>query len=137
MRRAGGTQDERGEPLTSMRRRRSGLAVFCYEQSQMYTPTLFPCIRPETPMPDPACIPYTKPQNKDCPCWSSRIHSSPRLSLTFFLHLRLNSLGSSLHILAASTFAGLSSFGLLSMDITDNRIVSGDCTGDHLSDTDS
>jgi hypothetical protein len=64
-------------------------------------------------------------------------HSSPRLSLTFFLHLFRNSLGSSLHNLAASTFAGLSSLGLLNMDMTESSIDSGDCTGDHLSDADS
>lgn len=38
---------------------------------------------------------------------------------------------------AASTLAGLSSFGLLSMLITDSRMVSGVCTGDHRSDADS
>jgi hypothetical protein len=64
-------------------------------------------------------------------------HSSPSDSLTFFLHLFRNSFGSSLHNRAASTFAGLSSFGLLSIEMTDSNIVSGDCTGDHLSDTDS
>lgn len=57
--------------------------------------------------------------------------SSPKLSLTPLLHLRLNSFASfpptfsSLHSLAASTFAGLSSFGLCSKLITLNSIVSG------------
>lgn len=64
-------------------------------------------------------------------------YSSPKLSLTHLLALRLNSLGSSLHNLAASTFAGLSSFGLDSMEITDSRIVSGVCTGDQRSAVDS
>ena len=64
-------------------------------------------------------------------------HSSPRLSLTHFLHRLLNSFGSSRHSLAASTFAGLSSLGELSMLITDNRIVSGLWTGDHRSEADS
>jgi hypothetical protein len=71
--------------------------------------------------------------------WPGKLynHSSPRLSLTFFLHLLRNSFGSSLHNLAASTFAGLSSLGLLSIEMTDSNMVSGDCTGDHRSDTDS
>ena len=64
-------------------------------------------------------------------------YSSPRLALTFALHLFLNSLVSSLHSLAASTFAGLSSFGLLSMLITLKSIVSGVWTGDHRSLADS
>lgn len=64
-------------------------------------------------------------------------YSSPKLALTFALHRFRNSFESSLHILAASTFAGLSSFGLLSMLITLSSIVSGVCTGDHLSEADS
>jgi hypothetical protein len=40
---------------------------------------------------------------------------------------------SSLHNLAASTFAGLSSFGLCNKLITLSRIVSGVCTGDQRS----
>lgn len=35
---------------------------------------------------------------------------------------------------AASTFAGLSSFGSANMDMTEIRIVSTVCTGSHLSD---
>lgn len=65
------------------------------------------------------------------------IYSSPKLSLTHFLTLFLNSFGSSLHSLAASTLAGLSSFGLDSIEITDRRIVSGVCTGLQRSDADS
>ena len=64
-------------------------------------------------------------------------YSSPKLALTFALHLFLNSFVSSLHSLAASTFAGLSSFGLLSMLITLKRMVSGVWTGDHRSLADS
>lgn len=64
-------------------------------------------------------------------------HSSPKLSRTIFLHRRRNSFGSSLHILAASTFAGLSSLGEDSMEITLRRMVSGLCTGDHRSLADS
>jgi len=43
----------------------------------------------------------------------------------------------SLHSAAASTFAGDSSFGELSMEITDRRMVSGVCTGDQRSAADS
>lgn len=64
-------------------------------------------------------------------------YSSPRLSRTHFLTRFLNAWGSSRHILAASTLAGLSSFGLLNMLITLRRIVSGVWTGDHRSDADS
>ena len=60
---------------------------------------------------------------------STAHYSSPKLSLTTLRHRLRNSLISSLHIFAASTFAGLSSFGLLNMLITDSRIVSGLCTG--------
>ena len=67
----------------------------------------------------------------------SLAYSSPRLALTLALHFFLNSFGSSLHILAASTFAGLSSFGLLSILMTLNNIVSGVWTGDHRSEADS
>lgn len=66
-----------------------------------------------------------------------KCHSSPRLSLTIFLHLFRNSLGSSRHIFAASTFAGLSSFGELNKLITLSNIVSGLCTGDQRSLADS
>ena len=65
------------------------------------------------------------------------VHISSRLSLTCFLHLFLNSAGWSRHIRAASTFAGLSSFGLESMLMTEIKIVSGVCTGDHRSEADS
>lgn len=64
-------------------------------------------------------------------------YSSPRLALTFPLHFLLKPFSSSLHILAASTFAGLSSFGSLSMLITLRSIVSGVCTGDQRSEADS
>ena len=40
----------------------------------------------------------------------------------------------SLHIFAASTFAGLSSFGSANIDMTDIRIFSTLCMGDHLSE---
>lgn len=71
------------------------------------------------------------------PCQNNRYYSSPKLALTLALHRLRNSFGSSLHILAASTFAGLSSFGLLSILITLNSIVSGVWTGDHRSEADS
>jgi hypothetical protein len=64
-------------------------------------------------------------------------HSPSTLSLTIFLHFLRKPFGSSRHSFAASTFAGLSSLGLLNMLMTDSRIVSGVCTGDHLSDADS
>lgn len=64
-------------------------------------------------------------------------YSSPRLALTFALHRFLNSFVSSRHNRAASTLAGLSSFGLLSMLITLRRMVSGVCTGDQRSEADS
>lgn len=64
-------------------------------------------------------------------------HSSPSDSRTILWHFLLKALGSSRHIFAASTLAGLSSLGLLSMLMTDIKMVSGDCTGDHLSATDS
>ena len=87
-------------------------------------------------LPPIACI-YSSP----CPCFynetSIRFYSSPRLARTFALHLFRNSFGSSRHNLAASTFAGLSSFGLLSILMTLSSIVSGVCTGDHLSAADS
>lgn len=66
-----------------------------------------------------------------------RPYSSPRLSRTHLRTRFLNSLGSSRHRRAASTFAGLSSFGLDSMEITERRIVSGVCTGDQRSAADS
>lgn len=65
------------------------------------------------------------------------VYSSPRLALTFALHLFLNSLVSSRHNLAASTLAGLSSLGLLSILMTLSRIVSGVWTGDQRSAADS
>lgn len=65
------------------------------------------------------------------------IHSSPTLSLTHLRTLFLNSFVSSLHNLAASMFAGLSSLGELSMDMTDRSIVSGVWTGLHRSLADS
>jgi hypothetical protein len=51
-------------------------------------------------------------------------HHNPKLLLTPFLTLLSNSALSSLHIFAASTFAGLSSFGSASIDITLMRIFS-------------
>lgn len=59
----------------------------------------------------------------------SQIIYASKLSLTHFLTLFLNAAGSSRHCLAASTFAALSSFGLLSMLMTLRRIVEGVCTG--------
>lgn len=73
---------------------------------------------------------YNHPKN-------SSSYSSPKLALTLALHLFLNSFRSSLHILAASTFAGLSSLGLLNMLITLSSIVSGVWTGDQRSAADS
>lgn len=71
----------------------------------------------------------------------SRIHcsrySNSKLSLTHFLTRFLNSGVLSRHNDAASTFAGDSSFGLESMDITESRMVSGVCTGDQRSEADS
>jgi hypothetical protein len=52
-------------------------------------------------------------------------HSNSRLSLTHFRTLFLNSGVLSRHKLAASTFAGDSSFGLDSMEMTERRMVSG------------
>jgi hypothetical protein len=60
-----------------------------------------------------------------------------KLSLTHFLTFFLNPAGSSLHCLAASTFAALSSFGLESMLITERRMVAGVWTGDQRSEADS
>ena len=65
------------------------------------------------------------------------VYSSPKLALTFARHLFLNSFVSSLHNRAASTFAGLSSLGLLSILITLSSMVSGVWTGDHRSEADS
>jgi hypothetical protein len=59
---------------------------------------------------------------------------SPWLSLTHLLVRRLNSFGSPLNWMAASTLAGLSSLGLLSMLMTERRMVDGVCTGDQRSD---
>jgi len=59
---------------------------------------------------------------------------NPRLLLTLSLTLRSNCARRSLHIFAASTFAGLSSFGSASIDMTDIRIFSTLCMGDHRSD---
>lgn len=64
-------------------------------------------------------------------------YSNSKLSLTHFLTCFLNSAVFSLHSLAASGFAGLSSFGLLSIEMTDSKIVSGVCTGDQRSAADS
>src|ERR1700712_4723687 len=63
-------------------------------------------------------------------------HAS-RLSLTHLRVRLLNSLGSSLHCFAASIFAGLSSFGLLSMLLTESKMDEGVCTGDQRSAVDS
>lgn len=52
-------------------------------------------------------------------------HAFSWLSRTHFRTLFLNSFGSSRHSLPASTFAGLSSLGLLNMLITESKIVSG------------
>lgn len=60
-----------------------------------------------------------------------------KLSLTHRRHLLLNPFKSVLNNLAASTFAGLSSLGLLSMLMTLSRIVSGVWTGDQRSEADS
>lgn len=59
---------------------------------------------------------------------------SPKLLLTSALTLLSNSGFRSLHILAASTFAGLSSFGSAIMLITEMRIFSTDCIGLHRSE---
>lgn len=59
---------------------------------------------------------------------------SSKVALTLALHRFLNSFVSSLHNRAASTLAGDSSFGLLSMLMTLMRIVSGVCTGDQRSE---
>ncbi|KAM3065365.1 hypothetical protein ACMFMG_011511 [Clarireedia jacksonii] len=70
-------------------------------------------------------------------------YSSPRLSLTnlrhFLFHsfITFSSFCASLHILAASRFAGLSSLGSLNKLTTLNNIVSGVCTGVHRSAADS
>jgi hypothetical protein len=64
-------------------------------------------------------------------------HTKSRLSLTHLRTLFLNSGGFSRHSLAASTFAGDSSFGLDSIEITERRILSGDRTGDQRSEADS
>ena len=62
---------------------------------------------------------------------------NPKLFLTSLRTLSSNSALLSLHIFAASTFAGLSSFGSASMLITEIKIFSTDCIGDHLSDASS
>lgn len=67
----------------------------------------------------------------------NRIYSSPWLSRTQRRTRFLNSAGSSRHSRAASTLAGLSSFGLESMEMTDSRMVSGVWTGDQRSAADS
>lgn len=65
------------------------------------------------------------------------LHSNSRLSLTHFRTRFLNSGVLSLHKLAASTFAGDSSFGLDNMEMTERRMVSGVWTGDQRSAADS
>ncbi len=83
---------------------------------------------------------YSTHQSINTPSYAPRArcrHSSPKLARTFALHFLRKAFSSSLHILAASTFAGLSSLGLLSMEMTLSKMVSGVCTGDHLSATDS
>ena len=67
--------------------------------------------------------PFPSPQNHN-----------PKLRLTPSLTLLSNSALLSLHIFAASTFAGLSSFGSASILITLIRIFSTLCIGLHLSD---
>lgn len=80
---------------------------------------------------------FTTPSHNPRQNLRAPTYSSPRLALTFPRHFLLKPFSSSLHILAASTFAGLSSFGLLSMLITLSSIVSGVCTGDQRSEADS
>ena len=77
------------------------------------------------------------PSSHDLRPKNQLVQSSPKLSLTHLLTLLLNSFGSSLHIRPASTFAALSSFGLLSMLMTLRRMVSGVWTGDQRSAADS
>lgn len=63
--------------------------------------------------------------------------SSPKLDRTHLRQRLRNSLVSSRHSRAASTFAGLSSLGLLSMLMTERMMVSGVWTGDQRSAADS
>lgn len=64
-------------------------------------------------------------------------YSNSKLSRTHFLTRFLNSGVFSRHKAAASTFAGDSSFGLDSIEMTERRIVSGVWTGDQRSAADS
>jgi hypothetical protein len=64
-------------------------------------------------------------------------HSNSKLSRTHFRTCFLNSGIFSRHNLAASGFAGDSSFGLESIEMTERRMVSGVWTGDHRSAADS
>jgi len=64
-------------------------------------------------------------------------YSNSKLSRTHFLTRFLNSAVFSRHSAAASTFAGDSSLGLLSIEMTERRMVSGVCTGDQRSAADS
>jgi hypothetical protein len=74
------------------------------------------------------------------PCHDSKIqcyaHSS-KLSRTHFRTCFLNSAVFSRHNLAASGFAGDSSLGLESMEMTESKMVSGVWTGDQRSAADS
>jgi hypothetical protein len=65
------------------------------------------------------------------------VYSNSKLSLTHFRTRFLNSGVFSRHRLAASTFAGDSSLGLESIDMTERRMVSGVWTGDQRSAADS
>lgn len=71
-------------------------------------------------------------------CWffSQKIlvHYNPNVFLTMRCAIRLNSSRFSRHILLASMLAGDSSFGSASIETTDKRIFSTDCTGLHLSE---
>lgn len=72
------------------------------------------------------------------PCVHRRaLYSNSRLSRTHFLTRFLNSGVFSRHSAAASTFAGDSSFGLESIEMTERRMVSGVWTGDQRSAADS
>ena len=101
---------------------------------------------------DPPCTPKAIVATEDAACVHVFVPNTPtfltynqghpfysnsKLSRTHFLTRFLNSGVFSRHSAAASTFAGDSSFGLDSMEITERRIVSGVWTGDQRSAADS
>ena len=117
----------------NMRRKYVHLVIICSSMETLHDPSN------HFEWPHLTTYPSTQPHLHTSPYLPSTNQSNPpsKLSLTHLLHRLLNSAKSSLQSFAASTLAGLSSLGEPNILITLSKIVSGVCTGLHLSDADS